>query len=128
MTSMAAAVSVLAVGCSTGPDSEAAQHVATRFVTAVSDDDGDLACALLSTAAAEEVAKSEGKPCPVAIGSMNLPTSTAMTGSETYMRSAQVRSANDVLFLAQFDGQWRVVAAGCTKQPGHPYSCLIQAG
>jgi hypothetical protein len=121
-------VSVLAVGCSTGPDSDAAQGVAVRFVTAVSENDGDLACALLSTAAAEEVARSEGKPCAEAIGSMSLPTSTAMTEAKTYMRSAQVRSAEDVLFLAQFDGRWRVVAAGCTKQPGHPYSCVIQAG
>jgi hypothetical protein len=121
-------VSVLAVGCSTGPDSEAAQRVAARFVTAVGDNDGDLACALLSTAAADEVARSEGEPCVEAIGSMNLPTSTAMIEAKTYMRSAQVRSAEDVLFLAQFDGRWRVVAAGCTKEPGRPYSCVIQAG
>jgi hypothetical protein len=59
---------------------------------------------------------------------MNLPTSTAMTDAKAYMRTAQVRSDKDVLFLAQFDGSWLVVAAGCTKQPGHPYHCVIQAG
>jgi hypothetical protein len=120
---------MVTTGCSSGsPEPDAATRVAERFSSAISDNDGARACALLSPAAAAEVAKSEGRPCPKAIGSLQLPASRTITGSKVYVQSAQVRSDKDVLFLSRFDGRWKIVAAGCRQRPDHPYDCLVQAG
>jgi hypothetical protein len=40
----------------------------------------------------------------------------------------QVRFAQDTIFLARFQSGWKVMAAGCSPVPGHPYDCRLQGG
>jgi len=34
----------------------------------------------------------------------------------------------DVVFLAIFDGQWRITAAGCHSRGEQPYDCHVKGG
>jgi hypothetical protein len=40
---------------------------------------------------------------------------------------AQVRFADETLFLAEFDGDWRVLAAGCTPADSR-FDCTVKGG
>ena len=45
--------------------------------------------------------------------------------------SAQVRYADDTVFLARFDDGWRVTAAGCERVSSDdavPYDCVVDGG
>jgi hypothetical protein len=126
----AAAVGVLAVaGCgSVGDRQEAASAAAVRMLTAVDGQDGAQACAVLAPDTAAELQESAGKPCPQAILDEDLPKSGAVTGTAVYGQWAQVRLADDTVFLAVFADGWRVVAAGCSAQGDQPYNCTLQGG
>ncbi|MFF4006839.1 hypothetical protein [Streptomyces sp. NPDC001717] len=45
---------------------------------------------------------------------------------EAYGRQALMRMSGDTLFLAQFTGGGKAVAAGCTPRPDKPYRCLLK--
>ena len=126
----AAAVSVLAVaGCgSVGDREEAASAAAVRLLTAVDRHDGTRACAVLAPDTASELEKSAGKPCPQAILDEDLPKPAVVAGAAVYGQWAQVRFADDTIFLGVFADGWRVVAAGCTAQGDRPYDCTLQGG
>ena len=120
------AVGVLALaGC--GPaqsQTDAVAGAAVRMLQAVADKDGTLACQLLAPETAAEVGKDD--PCPTAILDENLPAPGAVVGTELYGQWAQVRLADDTLFLAHFGDGWRVVAAGCRSRGERPYDCQVQ--
>jgi hypothetical protein len=117
-------------GCaSSGPDAGGAAGTAADFVSALSRQDGQAACRLLVEAAASEVARSEGEPCAQAIVSLGLPTSASDLSAQAFGTQAQVATGEDVLFLSDSGGGWRVAAAGCHPESGdQPYSCLVTAG
>ena len=128
---LAAAGALLAVsticGCaSVGDRSDAATAVAVRLSQAVDAHDGAAACAALAPSAADEVQQSAGKPCEQAILDENLPKPAAVVGTSVYGQWAQVRLADDTIFLGMFPGGWRVMAAGCTARGDRPYDCLVQ--
>jgi len=41
---------------------------------------------------------------------------------------AQVRFTGDTLFLSEFRGRWKVLAAGCSPMPRAPYDCSVKGG
>jgi hypothetical protein len=128
-----AALAVLALaltGCaSAGDRAPAAAAVASRLLTAVDGKDGATACAALAPDTASEVEQSsQGKPCAQAILDEDLPKPSPVTGTSVYGQWAQVRLADDTVFLAVFPGGWRVVAAGCQPRASRPYDCQVQGG
>jgi hypothetical protein len=130
---LAAAVAALALtalaGCaSVGERGDAAAAVATRLLTAVDDQNGAAACAVLAPNTASEVEQSAGKPCAQAILDEDLPAPGSVTGTDVYGQWAQVRLSDDAVFLAVFTGGWRVVAAGCRPRQDRPYDCVLQGG
>lgn len=117
----------LVSACSTlGPDPGSAAQVALAFQQSLAADDGDGACALLAPETEDEVAKEGGGSCATALPGVGLPDSGAVKDSQAFGRSAQVVLDDDVLFLAIFDGQWRITAAGCTPRGEQPYDCLVE--
>jgi hypothetical protein len=124
----AALVAVSAVfGCaSVGDRADAAAAVAVRLLQAVDAHDGAAACAVLAPGTADEVQQSASKPCDQAILDDDLPKPGTVVDSAVFGQRAQVRLADDTVFLAMFPGGWRVVAAGCTARGDRPYDCLVQ--
>jgi hypothetical protein len=103
---------------------DAVSGAAVRMLQAVADRDGSLACDLLAPETAAEVGKDD--PCPKAILDENLPAPAAVVGTRLYGQWAQVRLADDTLFLAHFGDGWKVVAAGCTSRGERPYDCQVK--
>lgn len=90
--------------------------------------DGASVCDLLSPEARSEVAEARGEPCPSGVLQERLPDPAAVSSVEVWGDEAQVRTATDTVFLAQFDTGWKVTAAGCSPRPGKPYDCVISGG
>ncbi|WIM93525.1 hypothetical protein ACTOB_005505 [Actinoplanes oblitus] len=123
---IAAALLPLAACGSVGDREEAASAVATRLLAAAASQDGVRACATLAPDTTAELEESAGKPCPEAILDEDLPEPGRLIGTAVYGQWAQVRLADDTLFLAVFRDGWRVVAAGCTPRGDRPYDCTLQ--
>ncbi|MCZ7437316.1 hypothetical protein O7598_13000 [Micromonospora sp. WMMC241] len=122
-----AVMAMTAVGCaSVTARVDAAAGVAVRMLSAVADRGGGAACSLLAPGTAAELERSTGKPCAEAIVNAGLPASGSVLAGEVYGQWAQVRLTGDTVFLAVFDGGWRVVAAGCAGRGDEPYDCVLQ--
>ncbi|SDK49173.1 hypothetical protein SAMN05216298_0256 [Glycomyces sambucus] len=113
-------------GCGAGQRGDAAAAAAEAFVSALREGDGAAACAALATETAQGLAASEGAPCEEAIGALGLPDA-APSAVDVWSDRAQVRTRDDVLFLAEFEDGWKVVAAGCRPQGERPYECEVGA-
>jgi hypothetical protein len=118
---------LLLAGCgSVGERGAAAASVATRMLGAVQTGDGADACAVLAPDTVAGLEESAGRPCAEAILDEDLPAAGEVTGTDVYGQWAQVRLAEDTVFLAAFPGGWRVVAAGCTARAERPYDCALR--
>ena len=111
-------------GCASS-EQDRARTAADDFVTAVHDGDGSAACAVLAPATVEELERSSGSACREAVLEEAVDAGP-QADSSTFGSMAQVRYAEDVVFLAEFDDGWRVVAAACTPRRAAPYHCAIQ--
>jgi len=112
--------------CSLAPDAAAGAEAAQAFHRAVADGDGGTACELLSVPAAEELERSTGQPCPVAVLDEQLPAASATRDVAAYVRTARVELDRDVVFVSMFGDEWRVTAAGCVRQSGDSYDCSVK--
>jgi hypothetical protein len=122
----AGAVLALVAGC-TGMGSAEDQNAAgsaTRFYRALAGDPSS-ACAWLAPGTLQELEQSDG-PCPGSLRQLHLPRAGTVTRVEVYGKDAMVRLDDDVVFLARFDQGWRITAAGCTPEPGRPYTCTLK--
>ncbi|WP_063898515.1 hypothetical protein [Streptomyces sp. IMTB 1903] len=86
------------------------------------------ACELLAPQTRTQLEHDEQQRCAQALERQELPVSAAVGTTEVYGRMALVRAERDALFLSQFTGGWRVVAAGCTPQGDQPYRCSLKGG
>ncbi|MEU3722709.1 hypothetical protein, partial [Streptomyces sp. NPDC031705] len=84
------------------------------------------ACELLAPATREQLEQEEKRSCAEALSGEDLPRGGPVRGTEVYGRQAMLRLTDDTLFLSQFHGGWKVVAAGCTPRPDRPYQCTLK--
>jgi hypothetical protein len=117
------------VAACTGPGAQDAAQAATSFEQLAADSP-DRACDLLAGHTREAVEKSAKKSCAEALPDLDLPAASTMQSVQVYGHDAQVRLADDVVFLARFAEGWKVTAAGC--KPGdvvdEPYDCDVSGG
>lgn len=124
-----AASTALLSGCAgLGPDTEGAAAAAQEFHRATADRDGASACRQLSARVAGELAQSEGEPCADAVLSADLPDASDVRDVQVWGGRGLVVLDNDVVFVAEFDQGWRVVAAGCSPRKDRPYQCTVKGG
>ena len=115
-------------GCGSHTEADAPRSAALSFERAVQRDDGVGACALLAPDTRAEVVQSGGSPCRKAIVDEDLPEPGPVDSSSAFGTMAQVRFTGDTVFLAEFRGRWKVLAAGCSPVPGAPYDCSVKGG
>lgn len=97
--------------------------VAGQFGSAVGRHDGTAACALLTDDARHDT-ESFGHDCPSQLATLRSPGPVRQV--EVWGDTAQVRLADDTLFLLRFPDGWRVSAAGCTPRGDAPYRCEVR--
>jgi hypothetical protein len=122
----AVAMAIVLGGCSSlGPDSSGAADVARAFHAATASGDGAAACARLSARVADELAQSEGS-CEQAVLAADVPAAGQVRSVQVWGGRGLVVLDHDVVFLAEFDGGWRVTAAGCSARKDRPYDCELK--
>ncbi|MFJ9079409.1 hypothetical protein ACIRO3_29830 [Streptomyces sp. NPDC102278] len=126
----AGTVAVLVGGCGApAARVDGARAASERFERALASGDHEAACRLLAPETSGQLEQDEGKACREALGAEELPAAGAARATEVYGRQAVVRLVGDTLFLSQFNGGWKVVAAGCTPQgEQQPYQCVLKGG
>lgn len=116
----------LLVGCgSSGSDAQAA---AVGFYRAMEGGDSAVACSLLAPQTRHTLEQSEHAECQVALPRVGLPAAGRIGSTERFGLHAVARFDGDTVFLAEYDGGWKVVAAGCTPRHGLPYDCVVEGG
>jgi hypothetical protein len=112
-------------GCGNSQD-QTVESVANDFYGAVATRDAAAACAVLAPETRSELEQSEGKPCPQAVLSQNLPEVGAIDGVRVFGTMAQVRYGDETAFLTRFQFGWRVLAAACTPESHQRYDCKLK--
>ena len=115
-------------GCGRDDDDRAVSTVTERFVTAIDADDGDVACAQLSSDTADALEQEEGEPCEEAARALEIAASEVRR-TQVFGVSAKVDLADgESAFLELTPAGWRVAAAGCRPVAGEePYECEVEA-
>lgn len=124
---MLAGLLFLLTSCDSNHENDV-RRTAGGFERAVTAEDWAQACAHLAPATRDDLVSSAGKPCDEALAEETLPRPGRISATSVFGTTAQVRYDSETLFLARFDGSWRVVAAGCTPNRPRPYDCLLQGG
>jgi hypothetical protein len=127
---MCAAVAVGLSACA-GPDTTGPERAATAFGQAVSAAEGSRACALLSPKVVTELADTAGKPCPEAVLTLltaKLKAASPVRAAQRYGHQALVTTDTDTVFLSEFPGGWKIIAAGCEPRADQPYDCTVSGG
>ncbi|WP_083768100.1 MULTISPECIES: hypothetical protein [unclassified Nocardioides] len=127
-TALAGVLVLVAVaGCGSSQDGDV-RGVADAFYAAIGSDDGGTACAALAPNTRRELQQSAKAPCPRAILSEEVPAADGAAAVQVFGTMAQVRYADDTVFLSRFRFGWRVLAAACVPQAHGPYDCRIKGG
>jgi hypothetical protein len=116
-------------GCASS-ESQAAADAARQFAREIRSDPVS-ACELLAPGTRDELESSSETDCPAALAEAGLPEAGAPVSTVVAGHSAQVVLESDTVFLALFEGGWRVTAAGCTAQDHDralPYDCIVTGG
>jgi hypothetical protein len=125
--SLAALGVCLLSGCGSQGTGEAAT-AAQDFARSVAQSHEPTACRYLAPATRAELEQSEGKPCPAALSATDLPRAGTLISTRRYGTMSQAVFSHDTVFLSQFPGGWKVVAAGCQPRGERPYDCSLQGG
>lgn len=115
---------LLLCGCSGQLGAEEVISVTTGFVRA----DAAQRCRMLAPQTAKNVAGEPGG-CEEAMRQLVFASGAATRGVEVAGESAQVRLADQAVFLARFPEGWKVTAAGCVRDdpdPAVPYECEVR--
>ncbi len=124
---MVAFLVTLLAGCGSGQDADVEEAAAT-FESAVTDQDAGSACAILAPRTRQELEQSSGQSCASAFLSEEVPEAGPLRGVDVFGTMAMARFRSDTLFLARFDGTWKVMAAHCSPKVGSPYECMVKGG
>ncbi|WP_246203472.1 hypothetical protein [Streptomyces tailanensis] len=124
---------MLTTGCGTVAERRtAAMDAALDFERALGARDGAAVCAMLAPSVREEVERSARTACEEGVLTEEVPSAAPaaddIEGVDVSGRQARVVFPADTLFLSQFSGGWKVIAAGCTPRPQRPYECLLKGG
>ncbi len=119
------AAALLLAGCSSGRGSDVEQTVGD-FGTAWEAQDGAAVCDLLAPVTRQEVESSTGMGCAEGVLELDLQPPGAVSKVQVFATAAQARAEADTVFLSQYDGGWRVLAAGCEPQGEQPYDCELK--
>jgi hypothetical protein len=111
-------------GCSSSPNGGAAEIASRNFVNALRHGHGSAACRLLTDKARSSIAGTLDVSCSNAVTHV-VERSDNIGSVQVWGDAAEVHIGADVLFLRLISGQWRVSAAGCTRQPIGPYECKV---
>jgi len=113
------------MGCGRDDDERAASAVTARFLTAVQDGDGELACTQLTPSTAESLEAS--RPCAEAVTDLDV-SLAPVTRVQVYSISAKVDAGGASYFLERTRTGWRISAAGCTPLTrDEPFDCEAEA-
>ena len=120
-------VIALSTGCSSlGSDLSRAGSAAQDFHAALARSQPAAACELLAPETLRGLEKSAGSSCPKALADEGLPDAVTVTTTDVYGTNARVVLEGDTVFLARFERQWKVTAAGCKPRAGLPYDCAVK--
>jgi hypothetical protein len=121
-------VCAVLAGCGRGDADRAVSAVTLRFLDAVEADDGDVACAQLSSHTADALAQDEGEPCAEAARALEIAAGDVRR-TQVFGVSAKVDLAGGhSAFLQLTPDGWRIAAAGCRPVGGEaPYECEVEA-
>ncbi|WP_404961630.1 hypothetical protein [Streptomyces sp. 147326] len=108
------------------PRTDGARAAGERFERALASGDHEAACRLLAPGTLGQLEQDEGKACAEALEAEELPTAGSVRTTEVYGRQALLRLDGDTLFLSQFGGGRKVVAAGCTPQGSSPVDVCVE--
>ncbi|MFE9462675.1 hypothetical protein ACFYNW_03170 [Streptomyces virginiae] len=126
---LAGMLAVFLAGCgASGARVDGARDAGRAFEQALASRDYRAACGLLAPETRTQLEEDEKQACAKALEEQELPVPGAAAGAEVYGRQALVHAGGETLFLSQFTGGWRVVAAGCTPQEDKPYQCVVKGG
>jgi hypothetical protein len=118
------AVALAATGCASSSGRTQVSAAATSFVRAIEAADGPVACRMLTSDARRSASGATDTQCSDAILSIT-EQGEAVHGVQVWGDAAQVRIAQDVIFLRHISGSWQVSAAGCKPQRQGPYQCTV---
>jgi hypothetical protein len=121
---VAAVVAALMLSGCGSLDADAVENVASTFADGGTD--AATRCGLLAPKTLDALVEDEGAACEDAIGDVPVGTG-ALTSVEVWGEEAQVKLADDTLFLTRTFAGWRVMAAACTPQGAEqPYDCRLE--
>ena len=120
----AAAAALVLSGCGNLSSDEV---TTTARAFAATDADAATRCGLLADNTRAALVDSAGTPCEQAIADVPLGTG-AVVSVDVWGTEAQVKLADDTLFLTETADGWRVAAAACRAQGSdEPYDCQVEA-
>jgi hypothetical protein len=110
-------------GCANESGEQAASNVAARFLDAASRGDGEAACMLLTPMVQQDLAVSDGQPCPQSLPMDRLQGRVGR--ASVWSNWAQVATDKGSVFLTEFEAGWLITAAGCQPDGDAPYHCVV---
>ena len=119
-----AAVALGTTAC-TGSGAAAAVQVARDALSASAAHDAPRLCSLLAPSTAQSLEREQSTSCEQAARSLNLGQPSASGSAEVWGSSALVPTGSTSVFLTEVDGQWRVLAAGCSMHQDSPADCEL---
>src|SRR5215210_1258820 len=125
-----AATAVAAAGCGQSDDRATVRATAERFFTAYDADDGEAACTALSEDTRTELESQESRPCPDAIGEVELQGGAVEHVYVTVTNAKVDLAGGESVFLSEEAAGWRISAVGCRPQgapASNPFDCELEA-
>jgi hypothetical protein len=116
----------LSVGCAAAALAGCAaveQPDVEQVVAAFAAADPVARCALLAPATSAALERSASTACAQAVA--DVPTGGTVLHTAVWGDAAQVRTAEDTVFLTRTSGGWKIAAAGCTRTGDAPYGCEV---
>jgi hypothetical protein len=117
-------------GCGQSADRDTVRATTTRFLAAYRAHQGARACAALSYETRKGLQSQEKRPCPDAIGQVQL-TPGAVKHVDVELTSAKVDlTGGESVFLSEEATGWKITAIGCKPQgdpTDEPMDCELTA-